>query len=267
MTVPSSSDPLPPLPDDLAGRLTQAEAALERVHHREELLAYGLSHDLRAPLRAINGYAQLLMGQHAEGLDPQGREYLGRIRDAAGRMEGLIEKLLQLSYVSRAQLRMAQVDLGMLVEWSVAELEDLEPGLKPQLEVQPDLHVQGDERQLKQLFERLLHNAWKFSRASGQVRIQVHGQATGDRLTVTIADAGCGFDMRYADRMFEPFQRLHGPDQGGGDGLGLAIARAIVERHDGRIWAESSDDGARVHLELPTGTGSGSVRTQQDLAA
>lgn len=264
MTVPNPSEP-PLLPDDVARRLAQAEAALERVHHREELLAHGLSHDLRAPLRAINGYAQVLAGQHAAGLDAQGREYLGRIRDAAGRMEGLIEKLLQLSYVSRAQLRMAQVDLGLLVEWSLAELEDLEPGLQPELVVQPDLQVHGDERQLKQLFERVLHNAWKFSRPSGRIRIQVSGQEAGDRLRVTIADAGCGFDMRYADRMFEPFQRLHGPDQGGGDGLGLAIARAIVERHDGRIWAESADSGTCVHLELPSVPRP--TRTEQDMAA
>ena len=239
-------------PDALAERLARAEAEIAGLRRREELLAHGLSHDLRAPLRAINGYAQAISGQHDAALDAQARDYLGRIRDAAGRMEGLIEKLLQLSHAGRAPLRSGAVDFSMLADWTLAELQDLEPSVAVDVEVQPGLLVQGDERLLKQLLERLIHNAWKFSRQRNPVCIRVHGEQRGDRVLVDVSDSGCGFDPRYAVRLFEPFQRLHGPDQGGGDGLGLAIAALIVERHGGRLWAESEPDAGSVfHLDLP----------------
>ncbi len=241
-----------PRVDDLPGQLVRSEATIARMRKREEHLAHGISHDLRAPLRAITGYAQVLVNQYAEALDPQARDYLGRIYDAAGRMEGLIEKLLQLSYVDRAPLKPERVDLGMLAEWSLAELQDLQPGPMADIEVQTDLFVHGDKRQLKQLMDRLLHNAWTFSRSREQIRIRVRGRREGARLLVAVEDAGSGFDMRYADRVFVPFQRLHGSEQGGGDGLGLAIAQAIVERHDGRIWAESTPGvGSVFHIDLP----------------
>lgn len=241
-----------PRVDDLPDALARSEAAIARLRKREEHLAHGISHDLRAPLRAITGYAQVLANQYADALDPQARDYLGRIHAAAGRMEGLIEKLLQLSYVDRAPLRSARVDLGMLAEWSLAELQDLQPGPQADIEVQTDLFVHGDERQLKQLMDRLLHNAWTFSRSRDDIRIRVRGHRQGDRLLVAVEDAGSGFDMRYAERVFLPFQRMHGSEQGGGDGLGLAIAQAIVERHDGRIRAESTPDvGSVFHIDLP----------------
>ncbi|WP_024888702.1 MULTISPECIES: sensor histidine kinase [Luteimonas] len=247
-----ASRPSEAAPEALAERLARAEAEIAGLRRREELLAHGLSHDLRAPLRAIHGYAQAIGSQHGAALDAQARDYLGRIRDAAGRMEGLIEKLLQLSHAARAPLRTDVVDFSMLADWTLAELQDLEPSVAVDVEVQPGLLVQGDERLLKQLLERLIHNAWKFSRQRDRVRIRVQGEPRGDRLLVDVSDAGCGFDPRYAQRLFEPFQRLHGPDQGGGDGLGLAIAALIVERHGGRLWAESEPGrGSVFHLELP----------------
>ncbi|WP_166432779.1 sensor histidine kinase [Luteimonas yindakuii] len=247
-----SPGPGAPQSDELSELLARSEAAIARMRKREEHLAHGISHDLRAPLRAITGYAQVLVNQYEGALDAQARDYLGRIHDAAGRMEGLIEKLLQLSYVDRAPLRLERVDLGMLAEWSLAELQDLQPGPQADIDVQSDLWVQGDERQLKQLMDRLLHNAWTFSRSRDDIRIGVRGHREGGRLLVAVEDTGSGFDMRYADRVFVPFQRLHGSEQGGGDGLGLAIAQAIVERHDGRIWAESTPGvGSVFHIDLP----------------
>ncbi|WP_407353426.1 sensor histidine kinase [Luteimonas sp. R10] len=233
-------------------RLREAERALQMLRRQQETLAHGISHDLRAPLRAIGSYAQILAAGHADGMDARGRDYLERICDAAARMEELIEGLLQLSHVARAPMRPEQVDVGLLVEWSAAELQDAEPERAAEVTVQPQLAAFGDERQLKQLFERLLHNAWKFSRERERVRIDVRGEHRNGHIVISVSDQGSGFDMRYAERMFEPFQRLHGPEEGGGHGLGLAIAQCIAERHAGRLWAESTPgSGSVFHVELP----------------
>lgn len=253
-----SSDPRSDQPDgDAETRLHEAERALQLLHRQQETLAHGISHDLRAPLRAIGSYAQLLATGHADGIDPRGRDYLDRICDAAARMEDLIERLLQLSHAARAPLRPEEVDIGLLVEWSAAELQDADPERAAEVTVQPQLAALGDERQLKQLFEHLLHNAWKFSRE--RVHIDVRGERRDDRIVISVSDQGSGFDMRYAERVFEPFQRLHGQEQGGGHGLGLAIAQCIVERHAGRLWAESTlGSGSVFHVELPAAPASGS---------
>ncbi|MDH5822628.1 ATP-binding protein [Luteimonas sp. RD2P54] len=237
---------------DAAHRPPEVERALQLLRRQQEVLAHGISHDLRAPLRAIAGYAQILGASHSDGLDPRGREYLDRIGEAAARMEGLIEGLLALSHAARAPLREGEVDVSLLAEWSIAELQDAEPGRAAEIGVQPQLSAWGDERLLKQLFERLLHNAWKFSAGRERVRIEVRGERRDGRTLVSVIDHGSGFDMRYADRMFEPFQRLHGPEQGGGHGLGLAVVQCIAERHDGRLWAESTPGtGSAFHVELP----------------
>ncbi|MGY0633462.1 sensor histidine kinase [Luteimonas sp. A478] len=233
-------------------RLVKTEQALQALRTQQEVLAAGISHDLRAPLRAISSYAGLIDQHHSAALGEEGRGYVQRIREAAARMDGLIDGLLQLSHVARASLRMQRVDVGMLVEWSLAELQDAEPGRVLEATVQPDLFVRGDERQLKQLFERLLHNAWKFSSQQETVRIRVSGKIVDGRMQIEVGDEGRGFDMRYAGRLFEPFQRLHPTEQGGGDGLGLAIAHAIVERHGSRLWADSEPGrGSVFQVQLP----------------
>ncbi|NZA25018.1 sensor histidine kinase [Luteimonas sp. SJ-92] len=249
--MPPDPAAVPP-PGDADARPPEAERALQMLRRQQEILAHGISHDLRAPLRAIAGYAQILVAGHGEGLDPRGRDYLDRICEAAARMEELIEGLLMLSHAARAPLRESEVDLSLLAEWSLAELQDAEPGRAAEIGVQPQLAAWGDERLLKQLFERLLHNAWKFSAERDRVRIEVRGERRGGRTVISIVDHGSGFDMRYADRMFEPFQRLHGPEQGGGHGLGLAVVQCIAERHEGRLWAESTPgSGSVFHVELP----------------
>lgn len=250
LSDPDSAPP-PLTPEE---RLAETEHALQALRAQQEVLAAGISHDLRAPLRAISSYAGLIDQHHSAALGDEGRGYLQRIREAATRMDGLIDGLLQLSHVARAPLREQRVDLGLLVEWSLAELQDADPERMLEATVQPDLYVRGDERQLKQMLERLLHNAWKFS-APGPVRIQVSGQPVDGQLRIEVRDEGSGFDMRYAGRLFEPFQRLHPSEQGGGNGLGLAIAQAIVERHGGRIQADAKPgEGARFHVELPLAT-------------
>ncbi len=244
------SDSAPPIMP-AGGGLAEVERALQSLRRQQQVLATGISHDLRAPLRAINAYSALLSDQHAQGLTDEGRGYLQRIREAASRMDGLIEGLLQLSHASRAQLRCEAVDLSLLAEWSLAEAQDAYPGVAVQATVQPGLVAQGDERQLKQVLAQLLDNALRYAR-DGEVRIEIGGGVEGGLSRVSVRDSGHGFEMRYAARIFEPFQRLRAPEDGGGNGLGLAIAHEIVERHGGRLWVESEPGrGSTFHLELP----------------
>lgn len=241
------------LNETLEQRVAERTSELEALVRQQELFAYGVSHDLRAPLRAIDSFSALLSSHLGdERLDATARDYLERIRAAAGRMAGLIDALQDLSRATRAEINAAPVDLSLLADWVAAELADAEPGRAAEIRVQPGLRAQGDERQIKLLLDQLLGNAWKFSRDRERVEIDVSGERTGDRIVVSVRDRGIGFDMRYADKLFEPFQRLHGPEQAGGNGLGLAIAHRIVERHGGRIWAQSEPGaGSTFHIELP----------------
>jgi signal transduction histidine kinase len=236
-------------PDDDAH---SRDEALEISRRQLQLFADAVSHDLRAPLRSIESFSARLAERSSTALDDTSRDYLERIRAAAGRMSGLLEALGDLSYATRAELKREPVDISMLADWAIAELQDAEPGRSSDIRVQPGLRGYGDERLLKLLLGQLLGNAWKFSRDGAQVRIEVSGRSGEDGLDFSVRDAGCGFDARYAHKLFEPFQRLHGPDQGGGHGLGLAIAHRIVERHRGTLRGESgAEGGACFHVHLP----------------
>ena len=242
---PASTDPVA-----LQRQLSECRAALQALQREQEVFAHGISHDLRAPLRTIDSFSALI--EASDALDATARGHLARVRAASSRMGGLIDALLELSRVNRAELKPEFVDLGLFAEWVGAELREAEPGRSAAIETGSNLHALGDERLLKLLVGQLLDNAWKFSRERDCVRIQVSAEREGDRLHVTVRDEGCGFDMRYAHKLFEPFQRLLGPEQGGGNGIGLAIAQRIVERHDGRLWAESEPGvGSSFHLDLP----------------
>ena len=234
----------------LERELAIARATIEALRQEQAVFAHGISHDLRAPLRSIDSFLALLERQ--DGLDATARGYLERIRNASGRAGSLIEALLDLSRANRAELAPCAVDLSLLAEWSLAELGEADAGLVADVEVAPGLLAWGDERLLKQLLGALLHNAWKFSRPTGGVWIRVAGERVGDRLHVAVQDRGVGFDMRYAAKLFTPFQRLHGPDQGGGHGIGLALAQRIAERHTGHLRADSQPGaGSTFHLDLP----------------
>lgn len=227
------------------------EARLQALVRQQDVFAHGISHDLRAPLRAIENFSALLENHCADALDPEGRGYLKRIRDAAGRMGALIEALLDYSRVDRVELSPEPVDLGLLAGLALAELQEAEPGRKLQATVGTGLEVLGDERQLRMLVTQLLRNAWIFS--GDDVVVDVSGERHGDMLRIAVHDQGSGFDMRYAAKLFQPFQRLHAPEQGAGHGIGLAIAQRIVERHGGRIRAQSEPGaGSTFFLELPT---------------
>ena len=233
-----------------ADALARCQAQLQALARQQELLAYGISHDLRAPLRAIDQFSALLQRQSGERLDEGGRAHLQRIRDAAARMGLLIEALLEYSRVERAPLAAVPVDLTLQAELVLAELQEAEPGRTVAAEVAPGLAVVGDEAQLRTLLRHLLRNAWQFS--GERVEIEVGGERHDGGLRLWVRDRGRGFDPRYADKLFEPFQRLHAADEGSGSGLGLAVASRIVARHGGRLWAQSAPgEGSTFFVELP----------------
>lgn len=255
--VPDDTNTQAPSSDPaiLQRQLSDCRATLQSLQREQELLARGMSHDLRAPLRAIDNFSRLI-GASAS-LDATARNHLQRVRGASLRMGRLIDALLELSRVGRVELRQEAVDLGALVELVGEGLQDAQPERRAEIHVAPDLHVHGDERLLQVLISQLLGNAWHFSYERDCVRMHVSAEAgTGEhndaRLEVSVRDEGCGFDMRHAQKLFEPFQRLHSPSQGGGSGMGLAIAQRIVERHGGRMHCMSEPGvGSTFLFDLP----------------
>ncbi|MGY1521228.1 sensor histidine kinase [Luteimonas sp. A482] len=229
----------------------QTRAAAARM---QDHLVHGISHDLRAPLRGIAGFAARL--DESTTVAEADRADIARIRKAAARAEHLVDALLELLRAARLSMREQEVDVSLLCEWVAGELQDADPSRTARIEVAPDLRARGDEHWLKTLLGHVLDNAWKFSAARECVDIRVEGAAANGLLQLAVHDAGCGFDMRYADKLFLPFQRLHGSEQGGGNGLGLAIAHQIAERHGGRMWATSRPgEGSTFFIELPAPTG------------
>jgi signal transduction histidine kinase len=241
----------------MTDELEQARIQSQAAQNQLQLLTDAITHDLRAPLRAIESFTTRVADSAASRLDERERDQLQRVVDAAARMKSLLDGLSELSRATHAELRPADVDLSLLAEWALAELQEAQPERTAQVSVQPGLFTRGDERLLKQMLTQLLHNAWKFSSADSAVRIEISGEIIGGRQTLAIRDHGIGFDNRYAHKLFEPLQRLHNPEQGSGHGLGLAIARRIAERHGGRITADSRPgDGALFIVELPALEGS-----------
>jgi PAS domain S-box-containing protein len=235
----------------LEQRVDARTLELEAANRRLESFVHGVSHDLRAPLRTIDGFANQLARNVGGQLDALAQEHLQRIRAAAARMGGLIDDLLELARINRAGLRQARVDVSLLAEWAIAELRDAQPQRSADVQVQPGLEVIGDERMLKTMLDQLLSNAWRFSANRPQAWIRVQGERRGDTLEISVLDRGIGFDMAYSAKLFEPFQRLHGSDEGAGNGIGLTIAQQVAMRHGGGIRAQAEPGGgACFYVEL-----------------
>lgn len=232
-------------------REARLQQQLEAADKRLQVLMHGISHDLRAPLRAIDGFAARLSRQLGADGDAAAIETLARISATSTRMGQLMDGMLELARAGRIELRPMRVDVSMLADWCAAELQDADPGREAVIEVQQGLEVIGDERLLKTLLTQLLRNAWRFSATRPRVQIGVSGTRDGNGLALVVRDHGIGFDMTYAEKMLEPFQRLHGSDDGAGDGIGLAIADVIAGRHGGHLRAESAPgEGATFHVRL-----------------
>ncbi|HXU73667.1 MAG TPA: ATP-binding protein [Polyangia bacterium] len=232
---------------ELEARVAELAAANAEL----EAFSYSVSHDLRGPLRAIDGFAQILEEQHRAQLDEQGRHYLARVRAGSARMGHLIDDLLSLARVSRAEMHRADVDLGAIVREIVDELRRRDPARSVETSVAEPLHAHGDGRLLRAALENLVGNAWKFTGKSAAARIGFGLERRDGRDCFFVRDNGAGFDMAYAHKLFAPFQRLHPQSEFEGTGIGLATVHRIVTRHGGRLWAEASPgQGATFYFTL-----------------
>ena len=235
---------------ELETRVEQRTAELEASTRELDAFAYSVSHDLRAPLRAVAGFSEILLEDHAAALDATGLDYLNRVSTAADRMSGLIDALLDLSRAGRAELLRRPVNLGDLARDILADLSgaDSERAVETVVE---DLPATGDKHLLTLLLQNLLSNAWKFTAGRTPGRIHVGSLGTDDTRTYFVADNGAGFDPRYAAKLFVPFQRLHSAEAFPGTGIGLAIVARIAARHGGRAWAASAPgEGATFYFTL-----------------
>ena len=237
---------------ELESRVRERTAELTTANKELESFAYSISHDLRAPLRGIDGFSHLLAEEYGERLDAQGKSYLERVRAAAQRMGTLIDDILELSRVSRHSMRRSQVDLSRLAHEILDELKQGAPAHALTVSIAEGCTAFGDPQLLRVMMQNLLENAWKYSGREAAPRIEF-GRETQDGETVLfVRDNGVGFDMKYADRLFTPFQRLHKPEEFEGTGIGLATVARIVHRHGGRVWAESAaGKGTVLRFTLP----------------
>ncbi|MEO6154388.1 MAG: CHASE domain-containing protein, partial [Thermomonas sp.] len=236
----------------LESRVSARTRELSEANSELESFAYSVSHDLRAPLRAIEGFSRILGERYADAMDETGRDYLGRVRKATERMGELIDALLKLSRISRTGLTLTDVDLSALAEEVGAGLADADPEHMVALRIQPGMHARGDQALLHTLLDNLMGNAWKFSRATPAAWIEVGMQMGKDGAQHWfVRDNGAGFDAGYTNKLFRPFQRLHSQDAFPGHGIGLASVKRIIERHGGEISAEGAvGKGATFHFTL-----------------
>ncbi|HEX6639623.1 MAG TPA: ATP-binding protein [Thermoanaerobaculia bacterium] len=241
--------------EKLEARVRERTAQLERANQEMESFSYTVSHDLRAPLRAVDGYARLLEEDHADALDEDARRLLSVVRDEARRMGVLIDDLLNFSRLSRHMLRPSPLDLGAMADAIVGDLQRAQPERTIELETAPLPEAVADAATMRQVLMNLLSNAVKYAKREGAIRIQLGGRREGDMNAYWVRDEGVGFDMRYVDKIFGVFQRLHG-DEFEGTGVGLAIVDRIVAKHGGTVRAEGAPGrGACFHFTLPAAEG------------
>ncbi len=241
------------LNDELERRVQERTAQLEAANKELEAFSYSVSHDLRAPLRHLGGYAQALLEDYQSVLDDQGREYLTHLTAAAARMDALIENLLRFARMAREPLQASDINLDQLVRSVIADLESEQPPRPLVWQVQLLPRVRADPAMLRQVWINLIGNALKYTRRKETARIEIGWREGSDREWVFfVKDNGAGFDMKDREKLFGIFQRLHSQDEFEGTGIGLAIVRRIIERHGGRTWAEGEPGaGATFYFSLP----------------
>jgi PAS domain S-box-containing protein len=241
------------LNEELELRVAERTAQLEAANRELEAFSYSVSHDLRAPLRHINGFSQALLEDHADQLDEAGRGYLQEVRGASRQMAQLIDDLLQLARITRSEMRREAVSLSELALSAVAELRKREPARAVAVSIEENLTAYGDKRLLRVVLDNLLGNAWKFTSKREEAVIAFgRGRGGGGESFYFVRDNGAGFDMAYADKLFGAFQRLHGAGEFEGTGVGLATVQRIIRRHGGRVWAEGEVGvGAAFYFTLP----------------
>lgn len=238
---------------ELELRVADRTAELAAMNRELETFADSVAHDLRAPILTISLYTQTLIDKHASDLGTEGKEPVDQILAAARRMNELIDDLLRLARASRAELRREPTDLSALARSIAGDFRKAEPLRKVDFVIADGLQAYGDSGLLRLALQDLLENAWKFTGKQAQATIEVGAMETdGGEINLFVRDDGAGFDMRYADKLFLPFERLHSQAEFEGTGVGLATVYRIIERHGGRVWADAEvGRGATFYFTLP----------------
>ena len=238
------------LNEELEQRVRERTSELVAANKELESFSYSVSHDLVSPLRAINGFSHLIEEDYGSLIDARGREYIGRIRSGTQRMHQLIDDMLALSRVTRNEMKRVSVDLSGIASIILSDMKQMQPEREVTTRIALDIGVIGDPNLLRIALENLLRNAWKFTAKKSAI-IEFGTLHREDETVYFVRDSGAGFDMKYAGKLFGAFQRLHGPQEFEGTGIGLAIVQRIIQRHGGRIWAEAApDQGATFFFTL-----------------
>ena len=241
--------------------LATANTQLTAINQELEAFAYSVSHDLRTPLRAISGFSEILLSSYSEVLDARGRHYLERIHGATEQMSRLIDDLLALSRLTRAEMHTGPVDLTGLAREVAAALQETAPERVVTWDIAEGLTAQGDASLLRVVLDNLLGNAWKFTSKHPTARIEVGMRQEAGETVYFVRDDGAGFDMAYADKLFGAFQRLHTVREFAGTGIGLATVQRIIHRHGGRVWAQGAvEQGTTISFTLAAPEGESACR-------
>ena len=233
----------------MAARTAELVAANQEL----ETFNYSVSHDLRAPLRAVDGFSRYLQDEYSSQLGSEARECLDRMCEATARMDQLITGLLNLSQVGRTTLHSGPVDLSALASTIASEFKESEPGRNVQVMIAPNLHTEGDRELLRSVLQNLVGNAWKYTSKHERARIEFGAEQIGGENVFYVRDDGAGFNPKNTAKLFTAFQRLHGAQEFPGTGIGLTIVQRILQRHGGRIWAEGAEDkGATFYFTIPS---------------
>ena len=236
----------------LEERVAARTAELEAANRELDAFAYAVSHDLRAPLRAMSGFSEALVEDHGDQLSGEARQYLDQIVLASHKMSELIDGILVLSRSSRGSLDVSEVNLSRLAHSQIERLRQLDPDRKVDVDIEPDLIVQADPQTIEVALHNLLENAWKYTGHTSDPRIRVYAGEIDDKAAICVEDNGAGFSMAHANKLFKAFQRLHRQDEFPGTGIGLATVQRIISRHGGRLEANASPgQGACFRFSLP----------------
>jgi signal transduction histidine kinase len=241
------------LNEELEDRVHERTAALAAANRELEAFSYSVAHDLRAPLRSLDGFTELLLEHSAAQLDETGQDYLRRIQGASARMGQLIDALLTLSRIGRTEIRRIQVDVSDMARGVAQEVSSSHPNRTVDVRIAPSIYAFADPRLLRVALSNLLDNAWKFTAPCETAAIEVGTTTEGKSPIFFVRDNGAGFDPSYAKKLFTAFQRLHSERDFPGTGIGLAIVQRVIALHGGTIWAESAPQhGATFYFTLPT---------------
>jgi hypothetical protein len=236
---------------ELEQRVKERTAQLEATNKELDAFSYSVSHDLRAPLRAISGFSEALLDEYGDKLDGEGKTYLRYLQEGSHEMSDLIDGLLKLSRSTRGGIAMERVDLSAMAAMVAEELRKAEPERRMTVHIAPGVEVFADPRLLRVVMENLLGNAWKYTSRTAEARIEFGFEEQEGKTVYFVRDNGAGFDMGYANKLFLPFQRLHKTSEFSGIGIGLATVERIINRHDGRIWAQAAvGKGATFYFTL-----------------